>query len=68
MGKEKIYKCCICHEVQQEKPIRLAKQKYEFDSYGRYFTKKLYDFCPKCYSKFNRWVKKHEEEINENKT
>lgn len=62
MPREKIYKCCICHEIQEEKPIRLTKQLYRTKGYGQYYPIEHYDFCRKCYRKFNAWLKKHEEE------
>lgn len=63
MAKEKIYKCCICHEVLKEKPIRLVKQLYGYGNYKQYYPVRYYDFCKKCYARFNGWIKKHEEKI-----
>ena len=63
MGRPKIYICCICHEVLKEyKPIRLVKQIYGASGYNQYGNVCNYDFCKKCYAKFNSWVKKHENE------
>ena len=57
----KIYKCCICHQTLKEKPIRLVKQLHDNkECYGRYMNVHNYDFCKKCYMKFNNWIKKHE--------
>ena len=59
----KIYKCCICHEVLEEyKPIRLVKQKYGTGYYNEYKKVCHYDFCKRCYAKFNGWLKKHKED------
>lgn len=59
MAKEKIYKCCICHTVLTEyKPIRLTKKEYG-GRYCQYNPVDNYDFCKKCYAKFNNWIKKH---------
>lgn len=58
---KKIYKCCICHETLEEKPIRLTKQKYGIGNYKQYSPVKNYDFCLKHYSMFERWIKKHKE-------
>lgn len=59
----KIYKCCICHEILEEyKPIRLTRQKYGMHHRNQYSPVANYDFCKRCYAKFNRWLKKHKEE------
>lgn len=60
MAAIKIYRCCICHEVLEDyKPIRLVKQKYGIGNYKQYYNVDHYDFCKRCYSKFNNWIKKH---------
>lgn len=57
----KIYKCCICHEVLEEyKPVRLTRQKYGLHHRNQYSPEVNYDFCKKCYAKFNNWIKKNE--------
>lgn len=59
----KRYFCCICHqELKEEKPIRLVKQKYGIGTYKQYANVCNYDFCKKCYSAFNSWIKKHKED------
>lgn len=60
--KKKIHKCCICHATLDYKPIRLVKQIYDNkELYGAYHNTNNYDFCKKCYSKFNSWILKHKE-------
>lgn len=57
----KVYKCCICHEVLEDyKPIRLVKQKYKTHGCKEYMKICHYDFCKRCYAKFNNWIKKNE--------
>jgi len=58
MPLEKIYKCCICHEVLNYKPHRLVHQEFN----KRYFNKYNYDFCDKCSKVYHKWIIKHEEE------
>lgn len=61
MPREKIYECCICHDIlKDEKPIRIVKQKYGNKGYNQYGNVCHYDFCKVCYSKINRWIKTHE--------
>lgn len=55
----KIYTCCICHEILNYKPIRLVKQEYGAGTYNQYANICNYDFCKKCYNKFNSWINKH---------
>ena len=64
MPKEKIYKCCICHqELTEYKPIRLIKQLHDNRKpYGAYHNRTNYDFCKRCYRKFDAWIIKHKEE------
>lgn len=64
MPKEKIYKCIICHEILTEyKPIRLVKQLHDNRKpYGAYHNRAKYDFCKRCYRKFEAWIIKHKEE------
>lgn len=60
MPREKVYSCCICHEVLKDyKPVRLVKQLYGASGYNQYGPVKNYDFCKNCYRKFESWVKKH---------
>ena len=62
MPRIKVYECCICHEIlEDEKPIRLTKQKYGVNGYKQYGYVNKYDFCRKCYGKFHNWIKKHRE-------
>ena len=61
----KIYKCCICHETLDYKPIRLTKQKYGAGPYKQYYPIENYDFCKRCYFKFQRWLDKHSENGSE---
>ena len=61
----KIYKCCICHKVLKEKPIRLVKQKYGAGRYNQYHPIDRYDICKNCYVVFDRWINKHKEGKNE---
>lgn len=57
----KIYKCCICHEVLEDyKPIRLVKRQYSKKGFNQYDNVCNYDFCKRCYAKFNNWIKKNE--------
>lgn len=60
----KVFECCICHqEIQRKELIRLVKQindKREY--YSRNINVYNYDFCKRCYAKFNNWIKKHEED------
>ena len=59
--KRKEYRCCICHSVIETRPIRLVKQLHDMkETYGAFHNYHNYDFCRRCYSKFNNWVKKHE--------
>ena len=61
----KIYKCCICHSTLKEyKPIRLVKEKYGKYGYNQYNKVCHYDFCKRCYTKFNNWINKHKEDNN----
>lgn len=62
---KKIYKCCICHNILQEKPIRLVKQLYGIGPYNQYTNVEHYDICSKCYKAFDKWLTKHKEENNE---
>lgn len=57
----KKYKCCICHEVLEDKPIRLVKMIYGAGKYNQYAQVGKYDFCDKCYLKFSNWLLKHKE-------
>lgn len=58
--QQKIYECCICHKVLTYKPIRLVKQIHDNkERYGAYHNIFNYDFCYKCYEKFDNWLKKH---------
>ena len=59
MPRLKIYKCCICHKVLEEKPHRLVHQEYERRTYKNKFN---YDFCDKCFIVFKNWIKKHKED------
>ena len=55
-----VFRCCICHEVLNDKPIRLVKQVHDNKKpYGAYHYRTNYDFCKRCYAKFNRWIEKH---------
>ena len=66
MPRQKVYICCICHEVLEEyKPTRLVRQEYGRYGYRQYGPIHNYDFCKKCYKKFDNWVKKHETENEE---
>ena len=56
---KKVYKCCICHKTLKDKPIRLTKQLYGIGRYNQYNPVANYDFCDKCYGKFNAWIRKH---------
>ena len=59
---KKIYKCCICHKILKEKPIRLVKQEYGIRRYNQYTNVKTYDFCTKCYTPINKFIDKYKEE------
>lgn len=60
MPRQKIYECCICHEILTgKKPVRLVKQLYGDSGYKQYYPVQNYDFCDSCYKKFDRWVGKH---------
>lgn len=60
MAKKKIYECYICHKILEEyKPIRIVRQQYGINGYNQYGTYCHYDFCKECYSKIDRWIKKH---------
>lgn len=61
---KKIYRCCICHNILREKPIRLVKQLYGIGNYKQYSTVEHYDICSKCYTAFDKWLIKHKEEDN----
>lgn len=57
------YKCCICHEkIKNKDTIRLCKQLYGISRFGGHYTVDKFDFCKKCYSKFENWLKKYERE------
>lgn len=60
----KIYNCCICHKVLNEKPHRLVHQEHELNigGYGRYTNKFNYDFCNNCFKVYKNWIRKHKEE------
>ena len=58
----KIYKCCICHKVLEDKPIRLVKQVYNMGKYKQYHPVEHYDICNSCYTIFDRWINKHKKE------
>lgn len=63
---KKIYKCCICHEVLENKPHRLVHQEYDSSKYyGLYKNKHNYDFCTECFKRFRYWIRKHEDTTNE---
>lgn len=65
MPRVKVYECCICHTVLEDyKPIRLVKQKYDYKrGYGQYTNRANYDFCINCYKRFNSWIRKHTKEV-----
>lgn len=66
MSMKKIYKCCICHNELDYKPIRLVKQINDNkETYSAYHNKANYDFCKECYKRFNNWLIKHKE-VKEN--
>lgn len=57
------YKCCICHKkLKNIDTIRLVKQLYGISRYGGHYRVEKYDFCKKCYSKFDNWLKKNKED------
>lgn len=60
----KIYKCSICHqEIQRKDLLRLVKQiNDKKECYSRNINVHNYDFCEKCYMKFDNWIKKYKEE------
>jgi len=58
---QKTYKCCICHKVLEEKPIRLIKQEYNATGYHQFANVDRYDICTSCYRIFDKWIKKHKE-------
>lgn len=59
---KKIYKCCICHRILDYKPIRLVKQLNDGkETYNAYHNQANYDFCIRCYKKFDNWINKHKE-------
>lgn len=64
--EKKEYHCTICKNILERKTmLRLMIQKYssqEDGTYGYFIKKKQYDFCPKCYSKINNWIKKYKED------
>ena len=63
MAKEKIYRCCICHKVlENKKPIRLVKQKYperEERKNIQYYAVAIYDFCDRCYKPIDKFINKY---------
>ena len=57
------YTCCICHRnIENKDTIRLEKQLYGIRWQGGHGKVCKYDFCKKCYSKFDNWINKHMEE------
>lgn len=57
----KIYKCCICHKViDNVDTIRLQKCLYGMGRTSGHYPVRHYDFCKRCYAKFNNWIKKNE--------
>lgn len=61
------YWCCICHkELKEYKPIRLTKELYGLHYRGGHYPVEHYDFCKKCYSVFENWLKKHKREVKNN--
>jgi hypothetical protein len=63
MPRQVEYKCCICHnKITSEDTYRLVKQRYHADRYGGHSKVAQYDFCPRCYYKFHKWVIKNKEE------
>lgn len=61
---KKIYKCCICHKILEEKPIRLVKQLYGVNKYKQYSPIENYDFCIGCYKIYEKWINKHKEQYD----
>lgn len=58
--QRKIYYCRICKKRLDYRPIRLVKQLHDNkETYGMYHMVENYDFCYKCYEKFDNWLKKH---------
>lgn len=66
MAKEKIYKCCICHKIMDDKkPIRLVKQEYGNEgrrAYNQYYNVATYDFCERCFKPFEKYIDKYKED------
>lgn len=57
------YKCCICHKkLKRDDTIRLLKQIYGVGRYNQFYPVDKYDFCKRCYSKFDIWLNKHKED------
>lgn len=63
-----IYRCCICKKTLTTiKPIRLVKQEYGVGKYNQYGTVDHFDFCERCYSKFENWIRRHRNESLQNR-
>lgn len=63
MAKERIYNCCICKQVvENKKTIRLCKQLYGISKNGGHYTVEYYDFCAKCFNPIKKYIKKHQKE------
>lgn len=64
MPKIDNYKCCICNEQLDYKPTRLVKQKHGVHPryQSQYYQVCYYNFCDKCYKKFDNWVNRRKKD------
>lgn len=59
----KIYRCCVCNTILPYKPHRLVHQEYGVKRYHQFQQVDKYDFCNKCFKKFEELIiKKGEKE------
>lgn len=68
-GKLKQQECCICHAtVYNNVVVRLQKCLYGAGRTSGHYPVEHYDFCKRCYAKFEKWINKHKEEADEKNT
>ena len=60
------YKCVICNKTLKEKPIRLIKYIYGAGRFNQFSQVDKWDFCKRCYAKFENWINKHRRDNEKN--
>lgn len=57
--RKKEFNCCICHK-KINRNNRLVHQIYDNkETYGKFDSYKIYDFCDECFKIFKYWICKH---------